>query len=284
MLINMKKFCFIITLLLIFTLLSSTNESHAKENQLKFEKNSALALNYHRVRGDSILDKILYYGSNSKELKMYSVSEKKFEQQIKWLKAHDAHFLTEKELLHYKAQGKFPPRSVWINFDDMDTSIYQNAFPILKKYNVPATGFVITSKVGAKNYHNLNLISFKHLKIMKESGLWEFRSHTSNLHRLENNKSAMAKSSPKKLTQDIKQSNQYLRNHFDENNQSIAYPYGQIASQNIPPIKKSGIKYGYILEDAAVTPNADNYLIPRILINDDSFDELIRNWKGFKDE
>ncbi|SCS65033.1 polysaccharide intercellular adhesin (PIA) biosynthesis deacetylase IcaB [Staphylococcus caeli] len=284
MLINMKKFCFIITLLLIVTLLSSTNESHAKENQLKFEKNSALALNYHRVRGDSILDKILYYGSNSKELKMYSVSEKKFEQQIKWLKAHDAHFLTEKELLHYKAQGKFPPRSVWINFDDMDTSIYQNAFPILKKYNVPATGFVITSKVGAKNYHNLNLISFKHLKIMKESGLWEFRSHTSNLHRLENNKSAMAKSSPKKLTQDIKQSNQYLRNHFDENNQSIAYPYGQIASQNIPPIKKSGIKYGYILEDAAVTPNADNYLIPRILINDDSFDELIRNWKGFKDE
>ncbi|WP_374699933.1 intercellular adhesin biosynthesis polysaccharide N-deacetylase [Staphylococcus caeli] len=281
---NMKKFCFIITLLLIVTLLSSTNESHAKENQLKFEKNSALALNYHRVRGDSILDKILYYGSNSKELKMYSVSEKKFEQQIKWLKAHDAHFLTEKELLHYKAQGKFPPRSVWINFDDMDTSIYQNAFPILKKYNVPATGFVITSKVGAKNYHNLNLISFKHLKIMKESGLWEFRSHTSNLHRLENNKSAMAKSSPKKLTQDIKQSNQYLRNHFDENNQSIAYPYGQIASQNIPPIKKSGIKYGYILEDAAVTPNADNYLIPRILINDDSFDELIRNWKGFKDE
>lgn len=284
MLIKMKKFCFIITLLLIVTLLSSKNESHAKEKQLKFEKNSALALNYHRVRGDSILDKILYYGSNSKELKMYSVSEKKFEQQIKWLKAHDAHFLTEKELLHYKAQGKFPPRSVWINFDDMDTSIYQNAFPILKKYNVPATGFVITSKVGAKNYHNLNLISFKHLKIMKESGLWEFRSHTSNLHRLENNKSAMAKSSPKKLTQDIKQSNQYLKNHFDENNQSIAYPYGQIASQNIPPIKKSGIKYGYILEDAAVTPNADNYLIPRILINDDSFDELIHNWKGFKDE
>ncbi|WP_436861775.1 intercellular adhesin biosynthesis polysaccharide N-deacetylase [Staphylococcus caeli] len=281
---NIKKICFIITLLLFVTLLSSKNESHAKAKQLKFEKNSALALNYHRVRSDSILDKILYYGSNSKELKMYSVSEKKFEQQIKWLKAKNARFLTEKEFLYYKAKGKFPARSVWINFDDMDSTIYQNAFPILKKYNVPATGFVITSKVGANNYHNLNLITLKQLKTMKDSGLWEFRSHTSNLHRLDKDKSMMVKSSPKKLTQDIKQSNQYLKKHFDENNQSIAYPYGQITPQNIPPIKKAGIKHGYILEDAAVKPNANNYLIPRILINDDSFDELIRNWKGFKDE
>ena len=29
-------------------------------------------------------------------------------------------------------KGKFPKRSVWINFDDMDETIYENAYPILK--------------------------------------------------------------------------------------------------------------------------------------------------------
>ena len=70
--------------------------------------------------------------SSSKEIKNYSVTDKEFESQIKWLKEHDAKFLTLKEFLKYKKKGKFPKRSVWINFDDMDQTIYQNAFPILK--------------------------------------------------------------------------------------------------------------------------------------------------------
>ena len=41
-------------------------------------------------------------------------------------------------------KGKFPKRSVWINFDDMDETIYENAYPILKNIKIPATGFIIT--------------------------------------------------------------------------------------------------------------------------------------------
>lgn len=52
---------------------------------------------------------------------------------MNWLIDHDAKFLTLDELLKYKEAGQFPERSVWINFDDMDHTIYDNAFPILKK-------------------------------------------------------------------------------------------------------------------------------------------------------
>ncbi|PTI62167.1 intercellular adhesin biosynthesis polysaccharide N-deacetylase [Staphylococcus xylosus] len=280
----MRKSFFV--LLVIFIILSnySPSEIHAKQKELKFAENSALALNYHRVRSDNFFDKLLYYSSNSKELKSYSISKSKFENQIKWLKAHDAHFLTEKELIKYKERGNFPKKSVWINFDDMDASIYKNAYPILKKHNVPATGFVITNRVGTKNFHNLNLITLDQLNEMKASGFWKFNSHTHDLHSLKKNKSLMVSASNIKLENDIKKSNSYLKKHFSNQNDSIAYPYGQISDENITSLKNAGIKYGYTLEDKAITPNDNNYYIPRILMNDDTFNKLIQNWKGFKDD
>ncbi|MGW7888862.1 intercellular adhesin biosynthesis polysaccharide N-deacetylase [Staphylococcus xylosus] len=282
--INIRKSFFV--LLVIFIILSnySPSEIHAKQKELKFAENSALALNYHRVRSDNFFDKLLYYSSNSKELKSYSISKSKFENQIKWLKAHDAHFLTEKELIKYKERGNFPKKSVWINFDDMDASIYKNAYPILKKHNVPATGFVITNRVGTKNFHNLNLITLDQLNEMKASGFWKFNSHTHDLHSLKKNKSLMVSASNIKLENDIKKSNSYLKKHFSNQNDSIAYPYGQISDENITSLKNAGIKYGYTLEDKAITPNDNNYYIPRILMNDDTFNKLIQNWKGFKDD
>ncbi|WP_408020149.1 polysaccharide deacetylase family protein [Staphylococcus durrellii] len=35
-----------------------------------------------------------------------------------------------------------------MNFNDMDRTIHNNAYPILKKHKVPSTGFVITQHVG----------------------------------------------------------------------------------------------------------------------------------------
>lgn len=114
-----------------------TNQAEAETHKLKDDGDkTALALNYHRIRNDDFLDLFLFIFSNSKEISTYSVSKAEFERQIKWLKAHDAHFLTHEELIRYKREGHFPKRSVWINFDDMDESIYKNAFPILKKYQV----------------------------------------------------------------------------------------------------------------------------------------------------
>jgi len=62
------------------------------------------------------------------------VTDHEFQSQIKWLKAHNARFLTMQEFITYKekGKGKFPKKSVWINFDDMDKTIYDNAFPVLK--------------------------------------------------------------------------------------------------------------------------------------------------------
>lgn len=285
----MKKFKRIFIFVPIFILLclifQKDNFIIAKEEKLKYEENSVLALNYHRIRDDSFLDKFLSVFSNSKELYAYSVTRNQFEAQIKWLKKQDAHFLTEEELLKYKRQGEFPKRSVWINFDDMDNSIYRNAHPILKKYDVPATGFVITGEVGSKDFHNLNMATEEELIEMKESGIWSFSSHTHDLHTLhKNGDSKLISSSTNALTADLKKSNQYLKEKLGIKNQTLAYPYGQMRESKIVGLKNADIKYGYTLEERAITPDHNDYYLPRILVSEEAFNTLIKKWEGFKNE
>lgn len=272
----------IMTLTLSTVLFEHNKPVNAKANISKYSKNSALALNYHRVRKDGFFDKFLSIFSNSKELSTYSLTQKQFEDQIKWLKSKNAHFLTEAEFIKYKNQGKFPKRSVWISFDDMDQSIYKNAYPILKKYHVPATGFIITGRVGQQEFHNLNMATLTQLKTMNNSGLWTFQSHTRDLHSIKHNVSqVIATQDDRKLTADIQESRQYLKKNFNSNADSIAYPYGQINDEKIEAIKKAGIKYGYTLEEKPVQPDDDDYYIPRILISESAFHQVVQKWKGF---
>ncbi|MCC2070965.1 intercellular adhesin biosynthesis polysaccharide N-deacetylase [Staphylococcus epidermidis] len=288
----MKSFKLIfISALMILIMTNATPISHLnaqanEENKkLKYEKNSALALNYHRVRKKDPLNDFISLLSGSKEIKNYSVTDQEFKSQIQWLKAHDAKFLTLKEFIKYKEKGKFPKRSVWINFDDMDQTIYDNAFPVLKKYHIPATGFLITNHIGSTNFHNLNLLSKKQLDEMYETGLWDFESHTHDLHALKKgNKSKFLDSSQSVASKDIKKSEHYLNKNYPKNERALAYPYGLINDDKIKAMKKNGIQYGFTLQEKAVTPDADNYRIPRILVSNDAFETLIKEWDGFDEE
>ncbi|EUP05580.1 poly-beta-1,6-N-acetyl-D-glucosamine N-deacetylase, partial [Staphylococcus aureus M1522] len=40
----------------------------------------------------------------------------------------------------------------------------------------------------------------------------------------------------------------------------------------------------FSLEEKAVTPNSNDYYIPRILISDDAFEHLIKRWDGFHEK
>lgn len=289
--VKYRKFIILVLSILIILPVSTLDGHHianADDNspkKLKYKENSALALNYHRVRKANFLNNFIYFFSSSKEIKNYSVSQSQFESQIKWLKSHDAKFLTLKEFLYYKKKGKFPKRSVWINFDDMDETIYENAYPILKKYKIPATGFIITGHVGEENFHNLDMISKKELKEMYKTGLWEFETHTHDLHNLsKNNKSKLMKASEATIIKDLNKSEKYLTKNFKKSQKTIAYPYGLMNDDKLPVIKKAGLKYGFSLEEKAVTPNSNDYYIPRILISDDAFEHLIKRWDGFHEK
>lgn len=105
-----------------------------------------------------------------------AVSVNAFARQMQFLKEHHYNVLTLEEINGLIRQGKrLPPKTVAITFDDGYKDNYTYAFPILKKYNLAATIFIIINEVGRPQGDRL---SWDEIKVMRDSGLIDFGSHT----------------------------------------------------------------------------------------------------------
>jgi len=105
-----------------------------------------------------------------------------------------------------------PERPVVITFDDGNLDVYQNAFPILRRYGFPATFFVIVDQIGIKGYAQLD-----QLQDLLAAG-WEIGSHTkthADLNQAEVN-----------LNSEINQSRQELEALLVTQVSSFSFPYG----------------------------------------------------------
>lgn len=98
----------------------------------------------------------------------------KFEEQIIGLKLLGYHFITYDDLIAYKNGEKdLSKRSCLITFDDGLKGVYTNAFPMIQKYDVPITVFIINN-----NMETDLTLSWKEAKEMEESGLVTIASHS----------------------------------------------------------------------------------------------------------
>lgn len=243
------------------------------------ETNGCLGLNYHRVRKHNWFNRVVSSVTKSDELTEYSVYSNDFEHQLKKLKELDTTFVTPKDIEAYQQKGTFPKRCVWISFDDIDRTVYQNAFPILKKENIPFTLYVIAGQVGATDFQNLNMASWSQLKEMKDSGLATIGSHTYDMHRLEEDKPLFL--TPAKYSafaEDLRKSKETIKNHLGIDPVYFAYPYGNTNDDIAKIVKDAGFHQAAILAPHLITKDNDPYYLNRIVVYNKTFQNLILPW------
>ena len=101
---------------------------------------------------------------------------KNFESQISGLLKLGYTPITYPDLYEYKSGKKaIPKKSCIITFDDGYESVYTYAYPIIKKYNIPISIFIIANCVDSSNYMNWNQI-----KELHDSGIVSVYSHGLN--------------------------------------------------------------------------------------------------------
>lgn len=243
------------------------------------KENVCVSLNYHRVRPKTLWYKTLKLITKSKELTTYTVSKDTFENQIDTLIKEGAYFATLEEVEEFRKSGNFPPKCVWISFDDVDKSVYEYAYPILKERQIPFTLFVISSKVGSDNFNNLQMATWDDLREMRDSGLASFGSHTHNMHYLEDNKASfLHKDNYVKFENDIKTSKEVIKKELGIDVTSIAYPFGNTNDTVTEIVKSSGYTNAFILAPNPITPNSDPFYMDRYLIYDENYNNLIIPW------
>ncbi|MCX7697854.1 MAG: polysaccharide deacetylase family protein, partial [Candidatus Goldbacteria bacterium] len=99
---------------------------------------------------------------DGKKKDLFSISSEIFEEHLKFLKENGYNVISMKEYLSFlDGVGSIPDNSVIITIDDGYKSVYDIAFPLLKKYGYPATIYIYSVFFGGKN--NLNEENIKEM-------------------------------------------------------------------------------------------------------------------------
>ena len=108
-----------------------------------------------------------------------------FAAQMEYLHRHDYAVIRLAQLVRsLRDGGDLPNRSVVITFDDGSSCTYEKAMPILKKFDFPATVFVISGLVGGSNewlqrvgFPERRMLSVEEVRRLDAAGL-DVGSHT----------------------------------------------------------------------------------------------------------
>ena len=177
---------------------------------------------------------------------------KDFEKQLKYLSDNNYYYPTWQEVYDF-VEGKItlPSKSVVITMDDGHKSIYTYAIPLLEKYKVKATAFIITSKDNAKK-----------IKKYTNHEYIEFQSHTHNMHQggCSGGHGGLFRCiSYDKGLADLKKSIEFLGK-----SDAIAYPFGDVTKNVLTITKDANFKVGVTTQWGYAKKGADPLQLPRV--------------------
>lgn len=253
-----------------------SNDSEVPDPELLAKEGVCLGLNYHRIKTPNVWNKAVEMVSKSDNLTTYNVYEDEFEDQINWMKQQDVHFATAEELAGYVRGNPIPDNCVWLSFDDVDHTVYENAYPILKEAQVPFTLFVITGHVGER-FQNLELSTWDELREMNESGLADFGSHTHDFHYIKDGQATFLNPSQHEaFREDLNNSRDTLKAELGVNVTSIAYPFGETDDAVTAIAQSAGFTDAFILSPNPITNENSPLFINRYLLDQQLFEKFVK--------
>lgn len=193
-----------------------------------------------------------------------------FEAQMKWLHNKGYRTISTQEFYDWRiGKIKLPKKSVLITFDDGAYSIIKYGLPVLKKYNMKGTIFIIgkhtgirTNKAVQKNGRYCCIGQDVIDEVEATYPNLEFQSHTYNMHRKIKRKAAAIRLSTAQQKADLTS----MYNKFGYS--VLAYPYGKYSDKTIAAAKAAHVKMAFTYgTNTYATKKQSIYKIKRIKIS-----------------
>lgn len=167
----------------------------------------------------------------------YINTPESFEENIKVFLENGYTIISIKDLDNaYKGKAELPEKPLIITFDDGYYSNYEYIFPILKKYNVKASIFIVTDKIG-QEINGIKYLGWNECLEMQNSGLVDIYSH-SKRH------IAYDKFSNRTVRDDVIESYKEIEKNLGKQELKVfAYPFGAYNKGTVRTLKNNGIDY-----------------------------------------
>lgn len=187
-----------------------------------------------------------------------------FEQQLSYLKENDFYFPSYPEVKAFiEGKHSLPAKSVVLTFDDGEMGFLNVGVPLLEKYQVPATSFVIASDADAAQK-----------VIDHRSPYVAFESHSFGMHKPGGNVghggiiSAMSRD---EIAADLKHAQEIVGG-----TQAFAYPFGDVTDDGRAAVRDAGIPCAFTTQNSWAHVGDDVTALPRVRISGEySLDSFI---------
>lgn len=168
--------------------------------------------------------------------------------------------------------GHLPsPKPIVLTFDDGYEDFYTDAFPILKKYGIKSTQFVICNLMGTPGYMTKEQVIEIH-----KSGLVEIGAHTMNHPNLKSVPDEVAK-------REITSCKSVLEKLTGAPVRTFAYPYGGYNGKTPKMVSDAGFSAAVSVNPGDIQSKSVLFTMPRIraghLVNTSHIDSILQNWK-----
>lgn len=234
---------------------------------------------------------LTYHHISQKPVSSITIKPERFEADLKMLKDNYFNVITLRDMIKAMyGEYKLPPNAVVITFDDGYESFYKYAYPLLVKYNMPATNFVITSWV--ENYtpsgKELNSLGPEQIEEMYKSGLIDIQSHSHDGHDyiVRNEKGQTGgklafqvydkskgeyeaeDSYNKRVVDDLAKSVVMVEKYTGEKSDMFCFPFGHYNSRLVRRSREAGLKYFITTAYGYNKENSQSNMIKRIRSGD----------------
>jgi peptidoglycan/xylan/chitin deacetylase (PgdA/CDA1 family) len=300
--INTRFISTLAAILLIFPIFSIFSDNTVSAANNKSDSVSVPILMYHHL---------VEVESEDEVTENTIVSAETFESHIKALADDGYTGISFDQLTDYvENDGELPEKPIIITFDDGYLSNYEIAFPILQKYEMKATIFIIGISVGKDTYRDTNdeeysiipRFSYEQANEMIQSGLISIQSHSYDMHHWKDFELILDGEFRKGvLPLEDESEEDYRANFTDDFNRAkleletaveteltvYAYPYGFYSELSETLLKELGIKVTLTVYSGIniISRNKPEtlYLLKRFTINNMPAQELLAMLSGDTD-
>lgn len=205
------------------------------------------------AKGASIL---MYHSVDSNDA-FFNVTPEDFEKQMDYINKKGFVVVSLSELIHKILNKENVSSHICITFDDGYKSVFQNALPVLKKYNMKATMFIAPALLGTNfttsDKVTIEIINKEEFSNPLNLDCFEFMSH-----------SYTHKELPKLDEYSVKNELRESINFFNSETPKIfAYPRGKYSSEVVSILEKEDWLSAVTTEPGLLNKKTNIFLIPR---------------------
>lgn len=233
-----------------------------------------------------------------------TIGTQRFEQQLRGLLDRGFQPWPLQRVLDYcEDQRPIPPRTFVVTFDDGYKCVYDEAWPILQKLQIPATIFLITSELhgtsamshGDSEFCRANQlqrglwrsVSVPQCREMLDSNLITLGSHT-HTH-------ADFRGKPELFRDDLRRSADVLSREFQITRPVFAFPFGYTSPRLAANVREVGMRCGLTTSGHLIEPASDPFQWSRFSVQtydtgaslvtklEGWYNVLERMWTSWKD-